>query len=320
MVDGLVVVADAVPETLRLLAASVRAWRASGPSWGEDLLEGLSEGVRSGTVLGHVWVGPSGEAVGVGLWTAGTPAGREVTLLLDEGFRTPSTLSGLAHRIAGVPDEDPVLSFLDPVPGLSELDSARALVPLGYRRVQRLDHLFPPPHPLPSSPGAIPGIRRMVPADQVALAVLLQEAYAEDPVERALARWAEDPRDDPRCGVARLLEGTVGPWWEDASFVREDPKFPGRLSGATVVNEYLGPLLTQVLVAPDARRQGTATALLAETVAAVRRRTPIPLRLVVTLTNKGAVSLYQRVGFEPVPATLGGYWLSPAALGAGTGG
>ena len=317
--EGLWPLAAAPPEALRLLGGARRAWSSGGPSWGTALLEALVDGVRAGRLDGRLWAGPSGEAIALALWVPGTPAGRTVTVVLDEGFRAAAPLAEFVARLGREPGAPALLALGEPVPGLPPQLQADALRPLGFRRALRLDYRFPATAPLPPAPPPGTGIRRMTTADAPALTRLWRAGYADDPIERALARHAADPADDAAHEVALLLGGELGPWWDDASFVVPDPAKPGELLAGTVVNDHAGPLLTQVIVAPSARRRGLARAVVAARVAAVRARGPEPLRLVVTLSNERAVALYEALGFRPVPDTLGGYWFAPAAFLPGEG-
>ncbi|MCI4366923.1 MAG: GNAT family N-acetyltransferase [Thermoplasmata archaeon] len=305
---------DAPPEALRLLAQGMREWTGAGPSWGLDALAALQAGVRSGALAGRMWVGPSGEAVAIGIWHPGTPAGRRVTVLMDHGYRSAAPLAEFVRRLDQSDDDGPLLSIEEPIPGVLEGSIASALAPMGFHRVLRLDHEFPAGRSIPRTDAPPQGSRGMLESDAEGLERLLQEGYSDDPIERALTRYTVDPAMDPRHSVEHLLSGGIGPWWGDASFVVVDPVEEGRLLAATVVNDHDGPLLTQVVVAPKARRRGLARALVAESIAAVRRRSSVPLRLVVTVSNRRAAELYLSIGFVPLPGTLGGYWLAPRAL------
>jgi GNAT superfamily N-acetyltransferase len=306
-------IAEALPEALRLAEGARRLLQLPGtvpsPGPGDDLVPGI----REGRLTGRLWIGPKDEAVGLAVWERGVPMGRRAFVHLDTGFRRASVLGAFVDRLRAEPGERPLLSVVDPVPGLPAAEVEIALTPRGFQRILRVD-LLDPGGPLPDAP-ELPGVRSVGAADAVPLARLLAEAYDDNPLDRALFWHELDALDDARFGIDQLFSGGVGTFWPDASFGVPSLTEPGRLLAATLVNDLNGPLLTEVMVAPDARRHGYARALVRASVAAVRARSAVPLRLVVSLRNRRAYALYERLGFRRDEATLGGAWLDPQAFG-----
>jgi ribosomal protein S18 acetylase RimI-like enzyme len=159
-----------------------------------------------------------------------------------------------------------------------------------------VDYRFPAGDPVPAPPEVgFARIRTARASDAGVLAELHARAYSDDPVESTLFRERPDRLTDARHAIRGILGTGLGEWWPRASFVAERS---GAALGATLVNGFHGPLITEVLVHPDYRRRGLATHLLARSVEAIRERTSDVPRLVVTETNQRAVALYQGFGFK----------------------
>jgi GNAT superfamily N-acetyltransferase len=309
-------VADALPEALRL---AERARELLDRELPEELVpfnpgDRIISGLRAASVTGRIWIGPKDEAIGLVVWEPGVPAGRRVFVHLDDGYRNAAALDHLVQLLQGEPNETPVIAVGDPVPGFPPGVVESVLAARGFVRLLRVDFVDPG-GPLPAAT-QVEGLRTVdATNDAQALARLFWEAYDDNPGDRALFRHHPDAREDARYSVDQLLHGGVGQFWHDASFAVPDPKEPGRLLAATIVNEFGGPLLAEVAVAPDARRRGYARRLILESTGAVRSRTAVPLRLVVTLRNRRAYRLYRSLGWRRIEATLGGPWVHPGALG-----
>lgn len=76
--------------------------------------------------------------------------------------------------------------------------------------------------------------------------------------------------------------------------------------------------LAELVVAPDARRQGRATALVTATMERLRRDGGTCLSLAVSPDNDGARSFYEELGFRVVEADPEYYESGPALLLART--
>jgi ribosomal protein S18 acetylase RimI-like enzyme len=312
-IGRLVGLADALPEALRLAEGARRLLEAVPDELAPPIGRRLVDGVRDAGLTGRLWVGPRDEAIGLAVWERGVPAGRRAFLHLDDGFRGDAALGSFVDRLREEPGEAPLLAVQDPVPGLPASEVDRGLLPKGFERLLRVD-FHDPGGPFPPDPGT-DGIRAVDPREAPALAELLEASFRDNPADRALFRHELDPLDDARRSVAQILEGRFGAFWSDASYAIPDPAEPGRLLAASLVNDFNGPLLTEVMVAPAARRRGFARRLVRRSALAVRGRTELPMRLVVTLRNRRAYRLYDRLGFRRIDATLGGPWVDPAAAG-----
>jgi predicted GNAT family acetyltransferase len=109
-----------------------------------------------------------------------------------------------------------------------------------------------------------------------------------------------------------LFNGTYGSSWPAASFVVERDR---RIVAAVLVNDHHGPLIAEVMVARDHRRQGLAGRLLLESVTVLRGASKVPPRLVVTGVNGRARRLYASLGFEVTPLPPDSTWFHPGRRG-----
>jgi GNAT superfamily N-acetyltransferase len=237
-----------------------------------------------------------------------------VSLFLSEDHRSPEDLSDvLTDLVSSAPTEEPLLSISGWIVGVSEPDLERLLAPRGWRRAERFDMEFPASALLPELREDLPGQSRTAThADREPLADLMERAYAEDLVERALFVVSRHPHKDARRGIEELLNGELGPWISTASFVRV---VDDRLVAATLVNELHGPLITQVMVYPEYRRLGFGADLLIRTLRSIRELGIGVPRLVVTAGNRPAQNLYGRLGFVERLDSRGTVWLNLPALG-----
>ncbi|MCI4317077.1 MAG: GNAT family N-acetyltransferase, partial [Thermoplasmata archaeon] len=269
--------------------------------------------VRDGTFLGSLWVGPKDEAVGLASWDTPTELGRRITLYLAEGYRNAGAVRTFLARVISSEPGSPVLSIGDQIPQVDPAVQAEVLSPLGFFLVRRADMTFPADRAIPDEPpAALPPMRNLAASDEEAIAQLMARAYDDNPTEQALFAGRRDPLEDARDGAHMFLGEGLGEWLPSASFGVEEN---GRLIAATVVNDFHGPLLTEVMVEPAARRRGLATRLTRASVRAVRKRGIALLRLVVTTRNERAFRLYRATGWEVVPGSEGGVWLNLPAFG-----
>ena len=260
---------------------------------------------RGRALPGVLWVGPGEEAIALVDWETPAHAGRRVAIYVDSAYRSETALTSLMR---GVHAEYPIRAVDDPILGFSSRQLAEVLGPLGFGEVRRVDMVYPVTEPLPQSPSVPegPSPRTIAPDDAAALAELVDAAYADNPVDRALFRQWPDPAADARALVDDLLADRVGRWVRDASFGVWDG---ARAVAATIVTDLHGPLIAEVMVAPSHRRRGLARRLLRHSLAALRSMGAGEPRLVVTLGNDRAVALYESFGFLRRPETEGAIWL-----------
>jgi|GEM_PF-2567942 len=309
----LVPASAAVPETLRLLDGYRLAAVAAGWGWALHAVDRLAEAARGGTLEGHLWVGPGGEAVGFAVPDRPSEVGRRLDLYLDAGYRTEAALGAFLDdldRLAGVP---PLVEVSDLIPGVGADARAAALGGRGFVPVTRTDYAYPPDRDPPAAlPVATGTVRSARADDRDALADLLLRAYADNPIDLALFRQRPDPADDARAAIDLLFGTDLGPLIPSASPLVE---VDGLLAAAVLVNDHQGLLITDVMVDPRYRRRGLARALLARSVAACRALGRTDVRLVVTGGNDRAIALYRSMGFVPIPGREGTVWLHAERLG-----
>jgi GNAT superfamily N-acetyltransferase len=300
----IVPVSEAPGEALRILEEAERGLDPDGPltPWVRAGNDRFRQQIRDGTALGGLWIGPKDEAVGLAIWSEPSGAGRHVVASLGDGFRNAAALAAFVRVL----EKDGPLRTLDgPVPGIADAEIGQALAPMGFTAVERMDLVFPDPSPTPNVP-EVTGFptRALDRGDAALIARLLERAYRDTPVDRWLfARSLDDEFGE--AAAAEVLGTGVGQWRPDASFGIE---VEGRLVAATLVNELEGPLLSEVMVDPDWRRRGFARRLVARSIGAVRSLGLGSLRLVVTIGNDRAESLYRSIGFVPTPLR-GSLWL-----------
>ena len=316
--DRIVPIGRAPGEAIRLAEWAGRQWGEAGIAWGPSEGHRLAEEIRHEAAAGRLLVAPDGSAVGLALWTPRVPVGRRAVVALDEGYGTAAALSLFLDALRTDASEGPLLTVEDPIPGIATDRAGPVLRGRGFARIERVDCRFPAERPLPPAPPDPPGLRTMGPEDAEGVARLLADAYRDFPLDLALFRHHPDPEDDLAYAAHYLLEGGVGPWWPEASFAVPDPSRPGRLLAMVLVNERGGPLITELGVAPEARGRGYGRSLLGHAIRAVRTRSDVPIRLVVTLSNRRAHALYRSLGFVDAPETRGGRWIDPVALGLRT--
>jgi ribosomal protein S18 acetylase RimI-like enzyme len=306
-VGTVVPIVDAPAEALRLLDEWRRALDEGDPmvrAWVRPGVLALADGVREGTVTGGLWVGPKDEAIGIATWQIPAEVGIATGPFLAAGYRHPAPLAAFVSALERL---QPVRIVYEPIPGLDSPAIGRALGPLGYTPVQRVDMRFPADAPLPALPLDPEGpIRPLRMADEGAIGDLLARGYADAPRERRLFARYQDPQVEGLDGARQLLHGEVGTWRPDASFAVE---VDGRLVALTLVNELQGPLVSEVVTDPAYRRRGFAAQLLRSSVGAVRALGLGVPRLVVTVGNDRAQRVYRAFGFVEDPSTLGTLWM-----------
>lgn len=311
---GVVPVPSHLPEALRLALAFERESRGlpEGP-WLSPAILDMIEALRKGEVThGFLLVGPSDEAVGLSVTGPPSETGTTVHPYLADGFRTPATLATFLDAIDRL---QPVRVVYEPIIGVPATSVDPVLTARGFRRIVRADMTIADAVPLPVVPEdpEFPA-RRLTPEDGPALARLLARAYRDNAADRALfQRWL-DPDEDAQRSVAEMLGRGLGTWRSDASF---GVPVPGGLASATLVHDFHGPLVSEVMTDPAWRRRGFARRLLIESVRAVRSAGLGAPRLVVTLGNDRAHALYRSLGFVENPEAQGGVWIRPSAVPVG---
>jgi GNAT superfamily N-acetyltransferase len=301
----LVPAADHPAEAVRMLTEFSAELRGPDAAWMRAVIEERLLLARGRALPGCLWIGPGDEAVAIADWMPPADAGRRVTLYLAPGYRTQGALAALINALDRT---GAVTGVNEPLPGFSESEIADALRPLGFRRIRRVDMVYPVQKTLPPllAPAAPVEVRPLGTADLEAVARLLDRAYVDNPVDRAMFRQRVDPAEDARALVADLFEDRVGAWVPSASFAA----WVGPTAvAATIVTDLKGPLVAEVMVDPDWRRRGLARDLLARSLGALRTLEAAEPRLVVTIENAGAAKLYESVGFVRLPETEGGLWL-----------
>jgi len=295
-------------EALRLGLEFARAGRdLPEAGWLAPMIAERLEALRRGEpVEGFLWVGPSDEAVGIALASPVAETGITVHPYLADGFRNAAALGAFLDamerqcRVRGV--FEPIVGVLGPA--RDALLQAR-----GFHRIVRADMVFPDPTAVPDVPDddRFP-LRPLTREDGPALAALMARAYSDTPDDRALFQRWRDPAEDARRNLEEMLGTGLGTWRSDASF---GVPVPGGLAAATLVHDFHGPLISEVMTDPDWRRRGFARRLLARSVGAVRAAGLGAPRLVVTLGNRRALPLYRSFGFVENPEAQGAVWIRP---------
>jgi len=298
---------EAPAEALRLLEEERRLVPTAPPASREWILSGLEElvhRVRAGEFAGSLWVGPKDESVALASWETPCSAGRRARLFVQGGYRNPAVLGGFLNALDR---EEPLLGVAESLSGLHPEDGPGLLTPLGFQRIDRVDMLFPEDRALPEAPASSDHPHRpLTLEDESEVARLLELAYRDVPVDRLLFQRLRDPVEDAREAAHEILGTGLGTWRADASFGVE---VDGAIVAATIVNDFHGPLLAEVMVDPAWRRHGFARRLIGASVGAVRRSGLGRLRLVVTVGNHRAERLYASMGFLPVLVPGGATWL-----------
>jgi ribosomal protein S18 acetylase RimI-like enzyme len=301
------------PILKRILAAIP----SSECGWGEAFTKTLRAQLAEAPARGRILLAPGGDPCGVVTWTAlKDPAlGSSLNVhVLDPHF-DPEALGELLGSLGPTGLSVGSILRLSLWPPLRSpvAESAARLGPLGFRSRTRIDCRFDLARAggLPPA-GAVVPPRPLTVEDEGRIARLMEAAYADDPGERALfAQW-RDPSAEARSGTHDLISGEVGTWRPDASFGIVQG---GELAAATMVQEFHGFLLSEMMVGPAWRRRGFASALIGASVRALAKDAPNgSIRLVVTRENERAFRLYAKLGFEPDPTTEGVVWVRSDAL------
>ncbi len=162
---------------------------------------------------------------------------------------------------------------------------------LGFRRVFARMRMEAPTRRLAPAAGSLKPPEE---SEVLALARFFREAY-EGHLEQSYGMHVGS-EEDWRGYITGILRGESGRFMPDASFVALDG---AQLTGAILVTEWMeSPLVAEIGVAADHRRQGIARALLS---AASTRLASVGLgrwALYVTVGNEPAIALYRAFGFD----------------------
>lgn len=298
-------------ETIRALEALSAWYEAQGMPGTREASDADRRAVNEGRFEGALWVGPKDEAAGLVRWRARGARCRGASVFLMPGYRNLGAVAALVERVDTVPG--PTVDHLR-VEGteLPPEEVARVMEPRGFRRLERFDMRFPADRPVPEAGPTPEGLRHPTADDTDRLGELLHDAYSDFPLDPILSGDEPDLAGSI-AAVRSLFDGTYGRSWGSVSFVVERD---GRLAAAVLVNDFMGPLIAEVMVGRSFRGHGLARALLAQSVGALRREgAPVP-RLVVTAVNGRARKLYSSFGFELVPLPPDSTWLNPTRRGA----
>lgn len=312
--SGTLVPASGSPaESLRMLAELKEALAGEGVPDAGAAIDPLLQAAREGALPGTLWVGPKDEAVGIAVWEPAGDVGRRVALYLSPGFRASGPVHAFLDALEAADPALPLVEVSDQLPGVSSANRRAIFTQRGFVPVPRLDLGWPIDRPAPARP--IPAeavVRPLGSADAPELVTLSIAAYADNPIDVALFRRWRDPQRDAEAAVTYLVLGELGPFNPSASF---GAFVGGTLAAATLVNDYHGALVSQVMCAPEFRRRGYASALVLRTVGALQEQRAVSIRLVVTRANERAYRLYRALGFEPIPGADGVSWLHARRLG-----
>ena len=185
---------------------------------------------------------------------AGTPrrnwaAGSRSTS--PRGTATPGAVRTFVARVISSEPGSPVLSIGDQIPQVDPAVQAEVLSPLGFFLVRRADMTFPADRAIPDDPPAVlPPMRNLAASDEEAIAQLMARALRRQSDRNGhCSAGRGDPLEDARDGAHMFLGRVWASGFPSASFGVEEN---GRLIAATVVNDFHGPLLTEVMVEPAA--------------------------------------------------------------------
>lgn len=141
------------------------------------------------------------------------------------------------------------------------------------------------------APPPLPGLRSPSDDDARALAALMMDAYAG-----TIDHDEGETEEDALVEVLATLSGAHGPYLEDASRLVE---IDGRLASATLVIRWHGlPFVAFTMTAAASKRRGLARACLLGIMRTLHDAGETHLRLLVTVDNTAAVSLYRSLGFD----------------------
>ena len=138
---------------------------------------------------------------------------------------------------------------------------------------------------------ALPGLRQPLPSDEVALADLMYEAYL------GTIDYAGEDRSQALEEVRKTFAGDYGAFHWSASRVMDRD---GLIASAALLTRWRDrPFVAFSMTRPEYKRKGLARACLQSAMQQLHSEGEHELRLIVTLANTEALTLYQSVGFQP---------------------
>jgi ribosomal protein S18 acetylase RimI-like enzyme len=147
-------------------------------------------------------------------------------------------------------------------------------------------------------------------------------AQCAELIHQAYAGHVDAEINDQYCsqaGAAKFLKNIVllpgcGQFEEQASFVIRD-ELSDRLAGAVLTSMVAKGVghTTQLCVLPEYRGRGLGHYLIEASVTALRRVKASELSLTVTSNNRGAVKLYEALGFRTIKSFVAAVWSEPLA-------
>lgn len=136
------------------------------------------------------------------------------------------------------------------------------------------------------------GVRNLVPADDDALAALMYIAYLG-----TVDDLGTTP-DEAARETQSTFQGVYGTVLWGCSFVVEDQE---QLTAACVVTRYANgrdPLIAFTMTHPEHQRRGLASHLLRRSIGTLYHNGCTRVFLHVTAANRGALTLYEKLGFQ----------------------
>ncbi len=233
-------------------------------------------------LLGWRALGPSRSKV-VFLWLAPeTRTGVILARLVDE-MMSPGPASGC-------------VAFPDRILEIDEALQSRTFRVRGFRHIERIRlRMALESLPVRPSPSGITA-REVRPDDRDPLIHLFQRAYGND-IDALFGAHLDPQRDASDYIDQQIIHQAL--WNQEASFLAS--------SGGVVVGAVLTlrtepvPLVADLMVDPNFRRQGIGTTLLLDCLRALRAQGDSMAELTVTLDNPNdALGHYQRLGFRLV--------------------
>lgn len=296
-------ISDDPSTALTLLRAAVEATPEPGVDPNEEFAR-LAGSVRRGAAHGGI-LEREGRPVGLILWHLRGPLGVSVSVV----YCRPSEEVAVGYRdlLAMAEREEGPLVFLpSPLPGLRPEEERRLLEPFGFRRFARLEMEFPESTPLPPETAPAGGVVRAYRREDELSVARIHAAAFDDSFDRYLFFKDPDPARDGELSVRDIVGGQYGEFLEEPSTVVD---LDGRAVGVVLaLRTNRGVLLADVAVDPPVQGRGVARAAIARTLRVAREYRVSTARLVVTVGNRRAIELYQRLGFVPSLGPLGEWY------------
>jgi len=137
-------------------------------------------------------------------------------------------------------------------------------------------------------------VRRVLPTDKEALAILLFAAY------RGTMDDEGDSFADALTEIEKTWAGDYGRFLPTCSFVREEGEFLVSACLISYFEPHGAPLVVFLMTRPEAKRRGLARELLERSMRALAEDGYSRLTLLVTAGNEPAERLYASLGFSEI--------------------